>query len=33
MKKDFENIMVVKDYSNNDRVVYGKLRSDLWLKD
>jgi release factor glutamine methyltransferase len=29
MKKDFENIMVVKDYSNNDRVVYGKLRSDL----
>ena len=33
MKKDFENITVVKDYSNNDRVVYGKLRSNIWLKD
>ncbi|MBQ8425823.1 MAG: peptide chain release factor N(5)-glutamine methyltransferase [Clostridia bacterium] len=29
MKKDFENITVVKDYSNNDRVVYGKLRSNI----
>ncbi len=27
MKNDFENIKVIKDYSNNDRVVFGKLRS------
>ena len=26
MNDDFEEITVVKDYSNNDRVVYGKLR-------
>ena len=33
MEKDFENVVVVKDYGGNDRVVYGKLRSLLWLKD
>lgn len=26
MEKDFEDIKVIKDYSNNDRVVYGRLR-------
>ena len=30
MNDDFEEITVVKDYSNNDRVVYGKLRRMLW---
>lgn len=26
LEKDFENIEIIKDYSNNDRVVCGKLR-------
>lgn len=30
---DFEDIKVVKDYGNNDRVVFAKLRSNIWLRD
>ncbi len=30
MKNDFKNILVYKDYGNNDRVVVGEI---IWLKD
>ena len=29
LKKDFEDIKVIKDYGGNDRVVYGKLKGNL----